>query len=103
MARFLQAGQRIPRRGEIGLTAERIARFEEAGYVMSGNRHKRMEAVRIRKENQVYTAEERAALALLNYEEKKAKEDKVMAEMKRLVEQTLAGKDGTDAAQKFNA
>lgn len=52
---------------------------------------------------QVYTAEERAALALINYEEKKAKEDKVITEMRRLVEQTLEGKDGTAASQKFNA
>lgn len=53
MAKFVQAGARIPRRGEIGLTADTIAKFESAGYVMSGNRHKRMEAIRIKKENQV--------------------------------------------------
>ena len=32
--------------------------------VMSGSRHRRMNAVRIRKENQVYSAEEKRALAM---------------------------------------
>jgi hypothetical protein len=31
-------------------------RRTSAGYVMSGSRHKRMNAVRMRKENQVYAA-----------------------------------------------
>lgn len=48
MAAFVQAGQRIPRRGEVGLTSEQIEHYEEAGYVMSGSRHARMNAVRIR-------------------------------------------------------
>ena len=33
--------------------------FEESGYVMSGSRHRRMEAVRIRKENQICSADEK--------------------------------------------
>ena len=70
MAQYVQQNKRIPRRGEIGLSADEIQHFEDLGYVMSGNRNKRMNAVRIRKENQVYTAEERKALALLRYEEK---------------------------------
>lgn len=36
-----------------------IEKFEDAGYVMSGSRHRRMNAVRVRKENQVITAEEK--------------------------------------------
>ena len=48
MAAFVQAGKRIPRRGEVGLDSEEIETFERAGYVMSGNRHARMNAVRIR-------------------------------------------------------
>lgn len=44
---------RIPRRGEIGWSGEEIDTLETQGYVMSGLRHKRMNAVRIRKENQV--------------------------------------------------
>ena len=41
-----------------------------AGFVMSGSRHKRMNAVRIRKENQVLNAEEQKAMASYSYEEK---------------------------------
>lgn len=53
MAAYAAQGKRIPRRGEIGLTSEEIAIYEVAGYVMSGTRHKAMEATRLRKENQV--------------------------------------------------
>jgi hypothetical protein len=35
---------------------------------MSGSRHSRMNAIRMRKENQIYSAEEKAALAMLNFE-----------------------------------
>ena len=56
MAAYVASGQRIPRRGEVGLQAEEIAKFETIGYVMSGSRHNRMNAVRVRKENQVPTA-----------------------------------------------
>lgn len=50
---FVQQNMRIPRRGEIGWSGEEIESLEEQGFVMSGSRHKRMNAVRIRKENQV--------------------------------------------------
>ena len=53
MAAFVQSGKRIPRRGEVGLSADQIQKFEDLGYVMSGSRHSRMNAIRIRKENQV--------------------------------------------------
>ena len=56
---------------------------------MSGSRHSRMNAIRIRKENQVYSAEEKAALAMINYEEKAIREQKVMGDLKRLVEKHL--------------
>ena len=48
MAAFVQSGKRIPRRGEVGLDSEQIEKFEKAGFVMSGSRHSRMNAVRIR-------------------------------------------------------
>lgn len=48
MAAFAADGQRIPRRGEIGLTSEEIDKYEASGYVMSGSRHRRMNAVRMR-------------------------------------------------------
>lgn len=57
MAAYVAAGERIPRRGEVGLQAEEIQKFENIGYVMSGSRHNRMNAVRVRKENQVRNAE----------------------------------------------
>ena len=96
MAAFVQSGQRIPRRGEVGLDSEQIEAFEQSGYVMSGNRHSRMNAVRIRKENQVYTAEEKAALAMFNFEENKRKEAKILEDMQRLVHSTLGVGDGEE-------
>lgn len=36
MAAFIADGQRIPRRGEIGLLSDQIEAFEKTGYVMSG-------------------------------------------------------------------
>ena len=79
------------RRGEVGLSADQISRFEDLGYVMSGSRHSRMNAIRIRKENQVYSAEEKAALAMINYEEKAAREQKVMEDLKKLVAEATRG------------
>ena len=48
-------------------------------------RHKRMNAIRIRKENQVYSAEEKRALAMLNFEEKEHKEKKLMADFRKFL------------------
>eukprot|EP00955_Chlamydomonas_euryale_P086031 364187-Chlamydomonas_euryale.AAC.9 len=89
MAEYVQSGKRIPRRGEVGLTSDQISKYEELGYIMSGSRHSRMNAVRIRKENQIYSAEEKAALAMFNFEENKRKEAKILEDMKRLVDSTL--------------
>eukprot|EP00794_Sanderia_malayensis_P018353 gene18353-20200_t len=85
MADYVRMGKRIPRRGEIGLTSDEIADFESAGYVMSGSRHRRMEAVRLRKENQVYSADEKRALAMFNREERSKRENKVLADFRELV------------------
>ena len=41
---------------QVGMTADQIAKYEDLGYVMSGSRHSRMNAIRIRKENQVCPA-----------------------------------------------
>ncbi|GBG69441.1 hypothetical protein CBR_g4136 [Chara braunii] len=89
MAQYVQQGKRIPRRGEVGLSAEEISKFEELGYVMSGSRHQRMNAIRIRKENQVYSAEDKRALAMFNYEEKAKREHKVMSDLQRLVQKHI--------------
>lgn len=110
IAQYVQQGKRIPRRGEVGLSAEEIQKFESLGYVMSGSRHQRMNAIRIRKENQVYSAEDKRALAMFNYEEKAKREHKVMADLQRLVQRHIGqdvgpthdpfavkGAEGTDA------
>ncbi|KAJ1605738.1 hypothetical protein OJ253_3032 [Cryptosporidium canis] len=85
MAHFVQAGKRIPRRGEVGLTAEQIESFEKIGYVMSGSMHKRMTAVRIRKENQIYTAEERRNIALQNEQQRLLRESQILGELRELI------------------
>ena len=89
MARFVAEGKRIPRRGEIGLQSEEIQQFEELGYVMSGSRHRRMEAVRLRKENQVYSADEKRALATFNHEARSNKEKALMTQFKSIVDAKL--------------
>ena len=85
MAKFVEEGKRIPRRGEIGLTSEEISRFEESGFVMSGSRHRRMEAVRLRKENQIYSADEKRALARFNHEARSKKEEVLMSQFRELI------------------
>lgn len=85
MAEYVKAGKRIPRRGEIGLTSQEIEDYEKSGFVMSGSRHRRMEAVRLRKENQVYSADERRALALLSKEERVKKETEVISKFRSMV------------------
>lgn len=157
MGAFAKAGARIPRRGEIGMSDEEIAMYEREGYVLSGSRHSRMNAVRMRKENQVrprtrvrtrshdapttrqatllsgctrwcngrapacstasrqpvqipntadvdgdfpgrlrlqvYTAEEKAALAMFNKQEAERKEAALIANMQALVQKAVADVD----------
>ncbi|XP_053489945.1 NF-kappa-B-activating protein-like [Ictalurus furcatus] len=93
MAKYVKAGKRIPRRGEIGLTSDEIADFEKSGYVMSGSRHRRMEAVRMRKENQIYSADEMRALASFNLEERRKKEMKMLSSFRESVYRKTQGKD----------
>lgn len=89
MAAYAAAGQRIPRRGEIGLDANQIEAFESSGYVMSGSRNKRMNAVRLRKENQVINAEEKRAILLLQREEKVRKEGMIISQFKEMMDENL--------------
>ncbi|KAG6919342.1 hypothetical protein DXG01_006888 [Tephrocybe rancida] len=93
MAAFLQDGteSRIPRRGEIGLTSDEIAKYEDVGYVMSGSRHRRMNAVRMRKENQVISAEEKRGILKLQKEERERRETILREEFNELVEERLKG------------
>lgn len=96
MAAFLQDGteSRIPRRGEIGLTPDEIAMYEDVGYVMSGSRHRRMNAVRMRKENQVISAEEKRGILKLQKEERERREAILREEFSELVNERLKGADG---------
>jgi DNA mismatch repair ATPase MutL len=94
MAAFVAEGKRIPRRGEIGLLPEQIESFESDGWVMSGSRHRRMEAVRIRKENQIYSADERRALAMFHWEEKQKKEAKINQDFKALLANNFTKSSG---------
>lgn len=87
IAQYVQQNMRIPRRGEIGWSGKEIESLETQGYVMSGSRHKRMNAVRLRKENQVYSAEEKRALAMITFEEKQQKENKVISDFRTMLVQ----------------
>ena len=48
-------------------------------------RHRRMEAVRLRKENQVYSADEKRALALANYEQRVKRENVLISDFRDIV------------------
>jgi len=89
MAAYIADGKRIPRRGEIGLTSQEIVRYEEEGWVMSGSRHRRMEAVRLRKENQIYSADEKRALAMFSKEERQKRENKILGQFREMVSEKL--------------
>lgn len=89
MAAFLQNDERIPRRGEIGLTSNEIEKYEQVGYVMSGSRHRRMNAVRMRKENQVISAEEKRGILKMQKEEKEKREGLIVGGFKEMLEEKL--------------
>lgn len=93
MAAYVAEGKRIPRRGEIGLTSDEIASYECVGYVMSGSRHRRMEAVRIRKENQIYSADEKRALAMFSKEERQKRENLILGQFKDMINYKLNEKN----------
>jgi hypothetical protein len=85
MAAYAAEGKRIPRRGEIGLDSSKIEEFEASGFVMSGNRHKKMTAVRLRKENQVISAEEKRAILNLQKEERMKKEGAIISQVNLVI------------------
>ena len=99
MAAFVAEGKRIPRRGEIGLTSNEITQYEDDGWVMSGSRHRRMEAVRLRKENQIYSADEKRALAMFSKEERQKRENKILGQFREMVHDKL--KNSNDKHDKF--
>ena len=85
MSRFVAQGKRIPRRGEIALTSEDIFKFEADGYVMSGSRNRAMEAIRTRKENQIFSEHDKRMLALFNNEAKEKKESQLLNQFRELI------------------
>jgi hypothetical protein len=103
IALFVQQNMRIPRRGEIGWKAEEIESLETQGYVMSGSRHQRMNAVRLRKENQVYTAEEKRALAMITLEEQQQKESKIVGDFRMMLSDRLRQAGVQDAINNISA
>lgn len=96
MAAYLAEGSRIPRRGEIGMDTGDIQRFEQYGYVMSGSRNETMsafatrsgrslmrpDAVRLRKENQVISAEEKRSLLAMQAEEQARREAQLVIDFR---------------------
>ncbi|CAE7721777.1 unnamed protein product, partial [Symbiodinium sp. KB8] len=90
IAAFVQAGKRVPRRGEVAWSGEEITKFEASGYVMSGSRNVRMNEVRLRKENQVFNAEEKRAMAMLNWEQEQQRQEQSLAALARIVEEQAA-------------
>lgn len=86
MASYVQSGKRIPRRGEIGLDADQIEAFERAGFVMSGSRHGRMDAVRARKEHQVISAEQRQSQLSQKRLERARKEAEIIHQFRDMVD-----------------
>ena len=86
IAQFVRKNERIPRRGEVGYEGEQIKQFEHLGYVMSGSRHARMEAVRQRKENQIFSVEEKRAFALTQEKKRAEREQEVLDQMRKLLE-----------------
>lgn len=51
------------------------------------HRHRRMEAVRIRKENQIYSADEKRALAMFSKEERQKRENLILGQFREAINQ----------------
>lgn len=51
-----------------------------------------MEAVRLRKENQIYSADEKRALANFNHEERSKREKKILTQMKEMIRKKTENK-----------
>ena len=54
------------------------------------SRHRRMEAVRLRKENQIYSADEKRALAMFSKEERQKRENKILSQFREMIETKLS-------------
>jgi len=96
MINFIKQNKRIPRRGEIGRTAEEIAQYESIGFVMSGSRNKKMTAARIAKESQVYSSEERRIIDELKEQSKEKRENELIANLRMMVDRQSKEKKISD-------
>ena len=88
---YIQSGKRVPRRGEIGLTAEEIAGYERAGYVMSGNRNVYMTTMRMKKEAAVIGLEEERRMRALAMEAKRRREAQLVESLRAMIPQKPQG------------
>lgn len=52
-------------------------------------RHRRMEATRLRKENQIYSAEEKRMLSTFSKEERTKKENMILSQFRQLVNEKM--------------
>ena len=66
--------------------------FLISAVVSCPHRHRRMEAVRIRKENQIYNADDRRALANFNREERLKKENEIMSAFRTMIHKKNSSK-----------
>ncbi|KAJ2498529.1 hypothetical protein GGH96_004253 [Coemansia sp. RSA 1972] len=82
---FIQSSDRIPRRGEIGMDLNKIEQWENAGYVMSGNRRSRVNDTQVHREGQVITADEKRQMLLQNQEERQKKETQIISEFRDML------------------
>jgi hypothetical protein len=57
-------------------------------------RHRRMEAVRIRKENQIYSADEKRALTMFSKDERQKREYRILSQFKEMVNSKVATEKG---------
>lgn len=63
--------------------------------MLSVCRHRRMEAVRIRKENQIYSADEKRALAMFSKEERQKRENRILSQFRDMVSSKLSNERGS--------
>ena len=89
IAAFVEKGERIPRRGEVGLEPHQITQFENAGFVMSGSRHATMDAIRRRKESQIIGAEQAKVNELIRLQEKSKKQEAFLESMSEIATKAL--------------
>ena len=89
---YMQQFRRAPRRGEIGISADRIAEAESLGYVMSGSRRK--EGVRYIDRMQRQLHEREAAKMRLQFlqEEDRRNDSEAMSEFIRLAQASATTK-----------